>query len=820
MLYYDHKKIEAKWRKAWQKNAALYAAQDAGKKPHAYILDMFPYPSGDGLHVGHVEGYTASDIYSRYLRMSGKNVLHPMGWDAFGLPAENYAIKHKVHPAKVVAKNVENFRKQMDAIGFSYDWSREINTTDTGYYKWTQWIFLKLFEHGLAYEADAPINWCPKDKTGLANEEVVDGKCERCGTPVVKKKIRQWILKITRYADRLLSDLEGLDWPEKIIAMQRKWIGRSEGVEIDFIIEGSGEKLKVFTTRPDTLFGATYMVVAPEHPIISKLKSHIKNSAQVKAYTEAAAAKTEIERTAEGKEKMGVELKGIVAINPVNQEHIPVFAADYVLSTYGTGAIMAVPAHDRRDFEFAKKYNIHIVRVVDPITLRTAPEAVSGFGIAQGDLSVESECFEGTGTLVNSGKFSGMDSEKAKKAITEFVSGKTTVKYKLRDWIFSRQRYWGEPIPIIHCKICGAVPVPEKDLPVKLPNVKSYEPTGTGESPLASIEKWVNTKCPKCKGKAKRETNTMPQWAGSCWYYLRYLDPKNKKKLVDPKKEKKWMPVSLYIGGAEHAVLHLLYARFWHKFLFDIGAVSTKEPFKKLVNQGLILGPDGQKMSKSRGNVINPDEVVSLYGADTLRMYEMFMGPFEDNKAWDTKSIVGIRRFLERAYKLGTISKKQVKKTKDVGLQKHLHKTIKKVTEDIEHFRFNTAISSMMVLLNEFDKEEYVSRAACGTFTKLLAPFAPFLAEELWYALGNKGSVHKEMWSVYDKKLVQEDEYDLVVQVNGKVRDVVRVPKGILESEARGQAYACKRVKKFLEGKNIKRHIFVPDKILNIIIGE
>ncbi|MBI3685316.1 leucine--tRNA ligase [Candidatus Azambacteria bacterium] len=942
MARYDHNTIEKRWRNAWAKNKKLYAAPDTGKKPRAYVLDMFPYPSGEGLHVGHTVGETATDIYSRFLRMNGYNVLHPMGWDAFGLPAENYAIKHKVHPAKVVKKNVANFRKQMDAIGFSYDWSREINTTDPGYYKWTQWIFLQMFKRGLAYEAEAPINFCPSCKTGLANEEVVDGKCERCGTQVIRKKIRQWILKITQYAERLLHDVDALDWPERIKAMQRNWIGKSEGAQVDFklhherqthtvfaIVNEKGEVLiekrksgrfegkwlfpagkieeddsnmvraalreigeetslrqedleyrgflghfhsrpgekenmlllvfglkngkasrvqpktaaelrwqsvralpedhgdevfaemfarvknhvstghifssliSVFTTRADTLFGATYVVLAPEHPLLEGNTLGIENVQEVREYVQQAKNKSEIERTSEAREKTGVRLKGVQAVNPATKEKLPMFVADYVLGGYGTGAIMAVPAHDQRDFEFAQKFGLPVKMVVCP----NYPEPIC---------PILEKAYEGAGHLVGSGTFDGMESEKAKTAITKSVGGTTTVKYKLRDWIFSRQRYWGEPIPLVKCPRCGVVPVPEKDLPVKLPTVASYEPTGTGESPLAAIEKWVRTKCPKCKGPAKRETNTMPQWAGSCWYYLRYLDPKNKKKLADAKKEKQWMPVGMYVGGAEHAVLHLLYARFWHKFLYDIGVVSTKEPFQKLLNQGLILGPDGQKMSKSRGNVINPDDIVSAYGADVLRMYEMFMGPFEDNKAWDIKSIIGIRRFVERAYRI--ISKPASLKKENSEFERLLHKTIKKVTEDIEQFHFNTAISAMMVLLNEMEKQNQLSVASRESFVKLLAPFAPFLAEELWRPLGNKKSVHGEAWPKHDPKLIAEEEFDLVIQVNGRVRDVVKAHKGISEQNARMAALQSEKVKKFTEGKEIKKAIFVKDRLINVIV--
>ena len=802
-MKYDHTKIEKKWRLAWAKQKKLYAADEKSKKPKYYVLDMFPYPSGEGFHVGHPLGYTASDIYSRFLRMHGYNVLHPMGWDAFGLPAENYAIKHKVHPAQVVKQNITNFRKQMDAIGFSYDWSREINTTDPEYYKWTQWIFLKLFEKELAYEAELPINFCPSCKTGLANEEVVDGKCERCGTPVIQKKMRQWVLKITAYADRLLADLEGLDWPEKIIAMQRNWIGRSEGAEIVFKLKVPGQpdthRVKAFTTRPYTLFGATFVAIAPE--LAQKwLNVGWQASEEVKKFiSDELARKVKADYTPDT-EKRGV-FSGVTAVNPANGKEIPVWVVNYVLADVGTGAIMAVPAHDQRDFEFAQKFNLPIEMVICP----NYPEPVC---------PVLEKAHEGGGHLVGSGKFDGMESEKAKKAITEFVGGTTTVKYKLRDWIFSRQRYWGEPIPVIRCKNCGNVPLAEKDLPLKLPNVKNYEPTGTGESPLAAIEKWVNVKCPKCKGPAKRETNTMPQWAGSCWYYLRYLDPKNKKKLVDPKKEKYWMApagVDVYVGGAEHAVLHLLYARFWHKVLYDIGVVSTKEPFRKLMNQGLMMGENGEKMSKSKGNVVTVKEVLETHGADVLRMYEMFMGPFEDAKAWDTKSIIGIRRFVERIHAL----REKVSK-KEKAPNALLHKTVKKVTEDIKEFKFNTAISAMMILLNDFEKRPTISAASFEMFVKILAPFAPYCAEELWSALGKKKSVHLEAWPQYDPALVKEEEFDLVIQVNGKTRGTVKARKGISEEEAK--ALAQEKVSQTHAGAEVKKVFFVQDRLINCIV--
>ncbi|MCD6422133.1 leucine--tRNA ligase, partial [bacterium] len=680
-MKYIPQKIEPKWQKFWLKNKTFRTLDpDKTKKPKFYVLDMFPYPSGAGLHVGHPRGYTATDIVARMKKMQGYNVLHPMGWDAFGLPAENYALQHKIHPQIITQRNIKRFKKQLISLGFAYDWDREINTTDPDYYKWTQWIFIQLFKHGLAYEAEVPINFCPSCGTALANEEVINGRCERCKTKVVRKKLRQWMLKITAYADRLLKDLDELDWPEYIKEMQRNWIGRSEGATIKFKVKDSPEVIEVFTTRPDTLFGATYVVLAPEHPLALKL-SKGKHRKEVEDYIKEAEQKTELERTDLAKEKTGA-FTGSYAINPVNGEAIPIWVADYVLAHYGTGAIMCVPAHDERDFEFAKKFGLPIKEVISPS------------GQPSGELK---EAYTEPGILINSGKFSGMRSEVAKKEIVKWLSqrglAKKTVTYRLRDWIFSRQRYWGEPIPIVHCEKCGKVPVPEKDLPLRLPYVKHYEPSGTGESPLVKIKNWVNTTCPRCGGPAKRETNTMPQWAGSSWYYLRYIDPKNKKALVAKTKEKYFMPVDLYVGGAEHAVLHLLYARFWHKFLYDIGVVSTKEPFQKLINVGTILAPDGKKMSKSLGNVINPDDLIKQYGADALRLYEAFIGPFRQRVAWDPQGIVGTKRFLDRVW--GLIKRKH-RADRNEEIEKKLHQLIKKVEEDIENFEFNTAVSAMM----------------------------------------------------------------------------------------------------------------------------
>jgi len=806
MNEYNHLKIEPKWRKIWEKKG-INKTKDTTKDSKFYVLDMFPYPSGDGLHVGHPRGYISTDVYSRYMRMQGFNVLHPMGFDAFGLPAENYAIKNKISPDFAMKKNAKRYKEQMNMIGLNYDWSREINTTDPNYYKWTQWTFLQMFKNGLAYESFEPINWCPSCKTGLANEDLEDGKCERCGTQVEKKPMRQWVLRITKYADRLLNDLKDLNWSENVKESQRNWIGRSEGVEIEFQILNSKSKIKVFTTRADTLFGVTYVVLAPENKLVQELKSQIKNWGEVIKYISEAKVKTEIERTAINKDKTGVELKGILITNPANGEKVPVWISDYVLADYGTGAVMAVPAHDERDYAFAKKYSLPI------------KEVISGGNIAE-------SAYVGNGKLINSDKFNGLESEKARIEITK-VFGQEKISYKLKDWVFSRQRYWGEPIPLIHCEKCGVVPVPEKDLPVKLPDVKFYEPTGTGESPLAAIIKWVNVKCPKCGGKGKRETNTMPQWAGSSWYYLRYIDPKNKKVLVDKKKEKYWSPVDLYVGGGEHNTRHLIYARFWHKFLYDIGVVNYNEPFTKLMSVGMILASDGRKMSKRWGNVVNPDEVVKNVGADTLRVYEMFMGPFDQEIAWSTDNMVGSRRFLDKVWRIGqNFFQKSPSslngipnRSEDVSKENFeilLHKTIKKVTEDILNFNFNTAISAFMILVNSAEKTE-ITKSNYEIILKLLAPFAPHLTEEIWANLGNKKSIHMENWPKCDDSKLVSDKLIINVQINGRPRATFEMPVGCTQDEVEKVALKLPEISKWLIGKNIKKKMFIKGRILTLI---
>ncbi|MBI4064386.1 MAG: leucine--tRNA ligase [Elusimicrobia bacterium] len=841
---YKPQEIESKWQERWDR-AGVFKTRHQGGGSKFYVLDMFPYPSAAGLHVGHPEGYTATDIIARMKRMQGLRVLHPMGWDAFGLPTENYAIATGIHPAKVTEDCVRNFKRQIKSLGFSYDWDLEINTTDPRYYRWTQWIFLQIFKKGLAYEAVVPINFCPSCKTGLANEEVYKGCCERCGNPVEKRDIRQWMLKITAYADRLLEDLKELDWPESTLAMQRNWIGRSEGAEVDFAVHepvaARGHVIRIFTTRPDTLFGATYMVLAPEHPLVEKLAAPDQLQA-VRSYCKAAAAKTEIERTEEGCKKTGV-FTGGYAVNPVNKERIPIWVADYVLMGYGTGAIMAVPAHDQRDWEFAKAYGLEIRQVV-----------------ASAGESVKDGAFVGDGKAVNSGDFTGISTAKFKTKITRWLEekkmGKRSVVYKLRDWVFSRQRYWGEPIPIIHCKgkCAKAVPVPEDQLPVTLPDVDKYQPTGTGDSPLVWLRDWVQTKCPACGGPGERETNTMPQWAGSCWYYLRFIDPKNDNEPWSKSLEKLWAPVDLYVGGSEHAVLHLLYARFWHKALYDAGWVSTKEPFLKLRHQGMILsysfqdaqgayhgydeinfskeppslGQTGaalqkkiEKMSKSKKNVVNPDQIIRDWGADTMRLYEMFMGEFELSKPWDMTQIEGVHRFLLRAWRLIAGARGEGRGVKPkIDNTRIQHKTIKLVTQRIEEFKFNTAISALMQYVNELIARG-VDREDLEVLIKLLSPFAPHVAEECWEILGNKPFVSVAPWPVYEEALTREDKISLPVQINGKLRASLEIaPDHVDQEKVIALAKADSQVSRHLENAKIIKVIYVPRKILNFVVKD
>jgi len=945
MKNYDHKKIEPKWQKIWDKSKVNIAKEKSQKK--FYGLIEFPYPSGSGLHVGHIRSNTAMDIICRKRRREGYNVLYPIGWDAFGLPTENYAIKTGIQPAIVTKKNTGIFRKQLKSLGFSFDWSREVDTTDPKYYKWTQWIFLQMLKNGLAYKKKMAINWCPKDLIGLANEEVINGCCERCGTQVEKKEKEQWMLAITKYADRLDKDLDNVNFLEKIKIQQRNWIGRSEGSELWFNVRNSEEKIRVFTTRPDTLFGVTYLVLSPESNLVQKLKPLIKNWKEIEKYINDLKNKTEIERTAVDKPKNGIQLLGVEAKHPLTKEILPVWIADYVLANYGTGAVMAVPAHDERDFKFAKKYGLKIKQVIAPFftksensqdKLRSDKETVSRktayalvlnkktnkflcldwgkfgwrsgiiggleegenfrdaairevkeetgyiniklikelggeqhnhffaahkdinrYGIGQGFLfelideqkketneeetknhttvwidadKMESwlnleafkymwqvyktgqNCFTGTGKIINSGELDGMDSEEAKKKITELADGEEKVTYKLKDWVFSRQRYWGEPIPVVHCEKCGIVPIAEKDLPVTLPKVKNYKPTETGESPLAAIEKWVNTKCPKCRGKAKRETDTMPNWAGSSWYYLRYADPKNSKEFASKKNLKYWTAVDWYNGGMEHTTLHLLYSRFWHKFLFDLKLVPTSEPYQKRTSHGMVLAEGGEKMSKSKGNVINPDEVVKNVGADTLRIYEMFMGPFDQSIAWETNNIAGSRRFLERVWKL---QEKIGKVASTDNLTILLNKTIKKVSEDIEEMRFNTATSSLMILANEFEKTDITSIKDYEILLKLLAPFAPHITEEIWANLGHKKSIHLEKWPVFDPKKIVSEMTTIVVQINGKARVTFDIKAGSTQAEVEEKALKIGDVTKWLVGKQIKKKMFIKEKILAII---
>ncbi|OON95328.1 MAG: leucine--tRNA ligase [Epulopiscium sp. Nele67-Bin005] len=796
-MQYNYNAIEQKWRKKWDENPINTAS--ANKKNY-YCLDMFPYPSGNGLHVGHWRGYVLSDVWSRYQILHGHHILHPMGWDAFGLPAENYAISKKVHPAVATEENISNFKRQLQEISAIYNWDKEINTTDPNYYKWTQWIFLKMFEKGLAYEKEMPINWCPSCKTGLANEEVKDGECDRCGEVVTKKNLRQWMLKITEYAERLLNDLDGLDWSDKVKKMQSDWIGKSYGAEIDFKVDGLDEEIKVFTTRPDTLFGSTFMVLAPEHELVSKLVTDDKK-AEVEKYVFDASTKSSVDRMTD-KEKTGVFL-GRSAVNPLNNELLPIYISDYVLADYGTGAIMCVPAHDERDFEFAKKFELPIVPVISK----------------DGEVAELEEAFTEEGVMVNSGEFDGLKSSEAKVKIPSYLEekgiGKKTVNYKLRDWVFSRQRYWGEPIPVVHCKKCGVVGVKEEDLPITLPEVESYEPTGTGESPLAGIEEWVNTSCPKCDGPAKRETNTMPQWAGSSWYFLRYPNPHNDKELISQEDMKNWLPVDMYVGGIEHAVLHLLYARFYTKFLYDIGVVDFEEPFKRLFNQGMVT-KDGAKMSKSKGNVVSPDELVQNYGCDSLRMYELFIGPPELDSEWDDRGIEGVHRFLNKLWRLVTTNS-PVEATKE--MERTRHQLIYNITQRMESFSLNTVVSGFMEYTNKLTD---IQKQAGGLDTEtlkalitLLAPFVPHISEELWEIIGETKSVFEQEWSKYDADKMKEDEIEIVVQISGKMAGKVKVAvdaEGDFIINAAKDAISAK-----LEGKTIIKEIYVKGRLVNIV---
>lgn len=799
---YNPKEIEKKWQDIWDREEAFKAGSDKSK-PKYYTLVEFPYPSGKGLHVGHPRPYTALDIISRKRRMEGYNVLFPMGWDAFGLPTENFAIKNKIHPRIVTERNVARFKQQLKSLGYSFDWSREINTTDPSYYKWTQWIFLKLFEHGLAYKTEMPINWCTQCKVGLANEEVVNGVCERCGGEVVRKVKRQWMLKITDYAQKLLDGLDNVDYIEKVKTQQRNWIGRSEGAEVDFKISGQDDILRIFTTRPDTLFGATYMVLSPEHPLIDKYQDKITNWDDVQNYRETASRKSDFERTEIAKEKTGVPLNGITAINPVNGKEIPIWISDYVLMSYGTGAIMAVPAHDERDWEFAKKFNLPIVEVV------------------KGG-NVEEAAFTDTekGTIVNSGFLNGLEVSDAKKKIIAWLEekgiGEKKVNYKLRDWVFSRQRYWGEPIPLVHCDKCGWVPVPYDELPVKLPEVENYMPTDTGESPLANMKDWVNTKCPRCGGPAQRETDTMPQWAGSSWYFLRYTDPHNDKEFASQEELKYWLPVDWYNGGMEHTTLHLLYSRFWHKFLYDCGYVPTPEPYQKRTSHGMILGENNEKMSKSRGNVINPDDIVNEFGADTLRTYEMFVGAFDQSATWSQQGVRGCRRFLDRVWKLQGMVVEGDSYSKK--LETKMHQTIKKVSQDFEAMKFNTAIAAMMTIINDFYAAGKVTRGEMNTFLKLLNPVAPHITEEIWQRLGFEGRLYNQKWPAWDEKKTIEDTVEIAVQINGRVKATVLTSIGEEKESVRKKVMSNSDIKKLIEGKNVIKEFYVPNRIYNIVV--
>lgn len=798
---YSPKKIEKKWQEIWKEESAFRTGIDKSK-PKFYALVEFPYPSGQGLHVGHPRPYTALDIIARKRRLEGYNVLYPMGWDAFGLPTENYAIKNKIHPRVVTENNIKHFKEQLKSLGYSFDWDREINTTDTGYYKWTQWIFLKLFEKGLAYKAEMPINWCTSCQVGLANEEVVNGVCERCGSEVVHKVKSQWMLKITAYADRLIDDLDLVDYADRIKNQQKNWIGRSEGAEIDFKLKGKEETLKIFTTRPDTLFGATYMVISPEHGLLDKYKSDITNWDEITAYREAAAKKSDFERAELAKDKTGVEIQGVTAVNPVTGKDIPIWISDYVLMTYGTGAIMAVPAHDTRDWEFAKKFGLPIIPVIE-----------GG--------NVEEEAFtDYSGKLINSEFLNGLYVTEAKKRMTEWVEekgiGKKTVNFKLRDWVFSRQRYWGEPIPLVHCEKCGYVPVPESELPLLLPETESYEPGENGESPIARMTDWVETTCPHCGGPAHRETDTMPQWAGSSWYFLRYIDPHNTEAFASKEALDYWLPVDWYNGGMEHTTLHLLYSRFWHKVLYDLGYVSEPEPYRKRTSHGMILGENGEKMSKSRGNVINPDDIVNEFGADTLRTYEMFIGAFELSAAWSNDGVKGCRRFLDRVWKLQDILTEESGYSRELEVK--MHQTIKKVSLDFEGLKFNTAIAALMSLINDFNKQGKVTRDEYRTFLILLNPVAPHMTEELWSLAGFNGRLYEVSWPVWEEEKTTSNQVEIAVQVNGKLKATILIGRGEEQDSVKDKVMNSDAVKQFLEGKTIVKEIYVKDKIYNIVV--
>ncbi|ADH98747.1 leucine--tRNA ligase [Salisediminibacterium selenitireducens] len=803
-MAFDHQEIEKKWQHVWESEKTFKTTEDTDKEKF-YALDMFPYPSGAGLHVGHPEGYTATDILSRMKRMQGYNVLHPMGWDAFGLPAEQYALDTGKHPREFTEKNIETFRRQIKSLGFSYDWDREINTTDEKYYKWTQWIFIQLYNKGLAYMDEVAVNWCPALGTVLANEEVIEGKSERGGHPVEKRPMKQWMLKITEYGDRLLEDLEDLDWPESIKDMQRNWIGRSEGADVTFTFEKTGEEVTVFTTRPDTLYGATYLVLAPEHKAVQSVTTP-EQKEEVEAYIKKVTHKSDLERTELSKEKTGV-FTGGYAIHPVSGEQVPVWIADYVLISYGSGAIMAVPAHDERDYEFAKTFDLPIREVVEG-----------------GDVS--KEAYAGDGAHINSDFLNGLDNSEAIAKMIDWLEqegkGERKVTYRLRDWLFSRQRYWGEPIPMIHWEDGSLEPVPEDELPLTLPDMDEFKPSGTGESPLANNEEWLHVTDPSTGRKGRRETNTMPQWAGSCWYYLRYIDPDNDQALADPSKLREWLPVDIYIGGAEHAVLHLLYARFWHKVLYDLGVVPTKEPFQKLYNQGMILGENNEKMSKSKGNVVNPDDILQSHGADTLRLYEMFMGPLDAAIAWSDNGLDGARRFLDRVWRLfvkddGALSPQIQDAQGSETMTKVYHQTVKKVTEDFKELRFNTGISQLMVFVNEAYKQEMLSKSHLEGFLKLLSPVAPHIAEELWSRLGHGETISYSTWPVYDEAMLEDDTVLVVVQINGKLKSKLDLPKGTSKEDMEAAALADDKIKQAIDGKTVRKVIAVPDKLVNIV---